>query len=130
MGNALVDGRGNFYWDVYYTPTSFELFKYHITAELRLRGLPRVSHLRINRLFDVYQYLLTNKRVIWQNETSDNFKYYAKGKYDNVSHHSILSDIHVLESVGLVFRCGESMSDGKVYQFRELIDTPKYMECH
>lgn len=128
MGNALVDGRGNFYWDVYYTPVARELFEYHVKSELRLRGLPKVSQGRIKRLFDVYQYVIQCRRVVWQNETSDDFKFYAGGKYDGVSHHAILSDFHVLESVGLIFRRGESMTDGRILQFRELSDTPKYME--
>ncbi|MBR0196689.1 MAG: hypothetical protein IJQ34_00995 [Kiritimatiellae bacterium] len=128
MGNALVDGRGNFYWDVYYIPISFELFKDHVKAELRLRGLPKVSPQRMKRLFDVYRYIIRNGRVVWQNETSDDFKLYVEGEYDGISHHAILSDFHVLESVGLLFRRGESISDGRILQFRELVDTPKYME--
>ena len=57
MGNALVDGHGNFYWDVYYVPVSRELFGYHIKIELRLRGLPPVTTRRMDRLFDVYSYI-------------------------------------------------------------------------
>jgi hypothetical protein len=125
MSNAILDSRGNFYYDVYYVPNSFELFEYHVKAELRLKGLPKVSPRRIKRLFDVYRFIVQSKRVVWENETSLDFKLYANGRYDNVSHHSILSDFHILESVSLLFRRGESLSDGRILQFRELAKTEK-----
>lgn len=128
MSNALLDSHGTFYYDVYYVPTSFELFEYHVKAELRLKGLPKVSSQRMKRLYDIFCFVQLCKRVVWENETSLDFKHYANGQYDKVSHHAILSDFHILEAVSLVFRRGESMKDKKILQFREISETPKYME--
>ena len=120
MSNAILDRDGKFYRDVYYVPLSLELFAYHVRKERRLRGLPNIRPSRMERLFEVYNFVIKSKRVEWQNDVSEFFRWSTGEKFASTSHHALLSDFHVLESVGLIFRRAESIDGKGIFQLREL----------